>query len=258
MEPGEKPEGVIDHHYVVLWDMHSAFGERADRRGQFAPYSKHPGTVSTCLPGILPALRAYTKIEVIVCAFSQSFLGKIEEELDRRPAPPLSEQYGIHDVRILQLMTLLALEVDAGGPCGTLYADSLAHALATRLIYVGRAGQDPEPPPRVSSALPRHLLRRVIDRMRADFKANLNLAVLAAESGYSRAHFLRMFRTATGQTPHRYLLDIRLESARQLMRERSSGLIEIAADCGFSSHTYFTKAFRRRFGQTPSVYRRGL
>lgn len=254
IEPGERPEDVIDHHYVVLWDMHSAFGERADRRGKFASYSKHPGTVSICLPGILPAVRAYTKAEAIVCALSQSFLAEIEDELDRRPVSSPREQLGIRDMGLQQLATLLAIEVDAGGTSGRPYADSLAHALASRLIFLERAEREPEPPK--VSALPRRILQRVIDRMRVDFKVNLNLAALAAESGYSRAHFLRMFRTATGQTPHRYLLDLRLEHARGLMRKRSSRLIEIAADCGFSSHTYFTKAFRRRFGVTPSMYRR--
>jgi AraC family transcriptional regulator len=157
-------------------------------------------------------------------------------------------------VGLRQLVTILATEVDDGGPSGKLYEDSLAHALATRLIYLGRAEQEPEPPK--VSALPRHLLQRVIDRMRVDFKANLNLAELAAESGYSRAHFLRIFRIVTGQTPHRYLLDLRLEHARRLVKDRSSRLIEIAVDCGFSSHAYFTKVFTRRFGETPSMYRR--
>lgn len=254
VEPGEKSESVIDHHYVILWDMHSAFGERADLRGKFAPYSKHPGTVSTCVPGIRPAIRAYTKTEAIVCALSQSFLAEIEDELGRRRVGPFHEQLGIDDVGLRQLVTLLATEVDDGGASGKLYADSLAHALGSRLIYLGRAEQQPELPK--LSALPRHLLQRVIERMRVSFKANLNLTALAAETGYSRAHFLRMFRTATGQTPHRFLLDLRLESARQLIREQSSRLIEIAADCGFSSHAYFTKAFKRRFGVTPSMYRR--
>src|SRR5262249_40816086 len=52
------------------------------------------------------------------------------------------------------------------------------------------------------SPLPPRLLRRVLERMQADLHANLDLAALAAESGYSRAHFLRTFRAATGQTPH--------------------------------------------------------
>ena len=62
---------------------------------------------------------------------------------------------------------------------------------------------------------------------------NLDLATLATESGYSRAQFLRMFRAATGQTPHRYLLELRLEKTRVLIASRMP-LVDIAAACGFS------------------------
>jgi AraC family transcriptional regulator len=94
--------------------------------------------------------------------------------------------------------------------------------------------------------------------MQADLSANLNLATLAAESGYSRAHFLRTFRAATGQTPHHYLMELRLSKAQALISNRSMPLIDIAAACGFSSHAHLTTAFRSRFGSSPSTYRRGL
>jgi AraC-like DNA-binding protein len=53
-----------------------------------------------------------------------------------------------------------------------------------------------------ASALPSHILRRVLERMNSEFSEDLSLADLAAESGYSRAHFLQMFRASTGQAPH--------------------------------------------------------
>jgi AraC family transcriptional regulator len=94
--------------------------------------------------------------------------------------------------------------------------------------------------------------------MRVDISVNLDLATLAAETGYSRAHFLRTFRAATGQTPHRYLMELRLEKARTLLAGGAMALIDIAAECGFSSHAHLTTAFRSRFGMSPSAYRRGL
>jgi AraC family transcriptional regulator len=227
---------------------------RLRRIKEFAPYSKHPGTVSTRLPGILPCRTGVYEDRSHSLRFKPAVSRRDRKRIGSPPVSSLHEQLGIQDVALRQLVTILATEVDDGGPGGKLYEDSLAHALATRLIYLGRAEQKPEPPK--VSALPRHLLQRVIDRMRVDFKANLNFAALAAESGYSRAHFLRIFRIATGQTPHRYLLDLRLEHARRLVKDRYSRLIEIAADCGFSSHAYFTTVFTRRFGETPSMYSR--
>jgi AraC-like DNA-binding protein len=80
------------------------------------------------------------------------------------------------------------------------------------------------------------LLSAFLGRMKCEFREDLNLGTLAAESGYSRAHFLRMFRAATGRTPHQYLVDLRLEEAQRRMRVSSTALIDIAAACGFSSH----------------------
>jgi AraC family transcriptional regulator len=86
----------------------------------------------------------------------------------------------------------------------------------------------------------------------------LSLASLANESGYSRAHFLRMFRAATGLTPHQYVLERRLSAAQQLLRQSTMLLADIALKCGFSSQTYMNDVFRKRLGVTPQKYRRNI
>lgn len=91
-----------------------------------------------------------------------------------------------------------------------------------------------------------------------DLNANLNLQALATETGYSRSHFLRMFQAATGVTPHRYLLQLRLERAQELMKRGCASLIDIAFLCGFSSHAHMARMFRHFLGVTPSEYRRNL
>jgi AraC family transcriptional regulator len=140
------------------------------------------------------------------------------------------------------------------GPGGPVYAESLIAALAMRLLHT--AGLQKPRESGTSAPLPPRALRRVLERMRADLSANLDLVTLAAETGYSRAHFLRMFREATGKTPHRYLLELRLEEARALVAGGTMPLIAVAGLCGFSSHAHLSTAFRARFGVSPSAYRR--
>jgi AraC family transcriptional regulator len=91
-----------------------------------------------------------------------------------------------------------------------------------------------------------------------DLDVDLDLQSLANETGYSRTHFMRMFRAATGQTPHHYILQLRLTRARDLLRERRNSLIDIAALCGFSSQSHMATAFRQMLGITPTEYRRAL
>ena len=166
----------------------------------------------------------------------------------------MHDRLGFTDERLRHLVSLLALEAAEEEHSGRLYADSLLHALGTRFVYAAR--ERSQQAPRTNSPLPRYLLQRVVERMHLELASDLTLSKLASESGYSRAHFLRMFRVATGQTPHQYLLELRLERAKQLINKDSSSLTEIAASCGFASHTSFSKAFRRRFSMTPSLYRR--
>jgi AraC family transcriptional regulator len=253
---GERPEEFSDHHFIVLWDVHPCHGERAGPNGRFIPYSRRPGFASLFTAGTIPAVRNITKMEVIIGAASPSLVSGIEEELDRPPIETLNEKLNFKDAGLRMLMSLLITESEAGGPCGRLYSDSLVNALATRFVQLGRAVKPQEKS--INPGIPDHLLRRVLERMKSEFSTDLGLATLAAESGYSRAHFIRIFRAATAQTPHQYLLNLRLENALRMMKERSVPLIDVAIACGFSSHTHFTKAFRSKFGALPSQYRRSL
>jgi len=254
--PKELPELSIHQHFLLLWDTDVAVGETERRSGTFVPYKKLPNTITTCPPGIRPRYRSSTEHKVVVCAISQEFLDEVERELDKRPSDPLHRLYGAEDPSLRNLILLLAKEAEAGGPCGKVYAESLATALATRLLFASRS----LPPPRSStvSSLPRRILRRVLDRMEVELDSDLTLKLLAAESGYSRNHFCRMFRAATGKSPHHYLLDLRLKKAESLLVNRELSLIDIAFACGFSSHAHFSSAFRSRFGLSPTAYRRGL
>jgi len=254
--PCEKPEIRLRHYFLILWDVRVAEGESAYRSGHFSPYKKYPNTITTCLPGIRPAAHSRFDHEVVVGALHPDFILGIEEELDKRPRGGFRPLFGTDAPDLRNLLRLLLKESETGGACGTLYSDSLIAALATRLLYA--VGSEKASATTGISPLPPRPLRRVLDRMRANLSGNLDLATLAAETGYSRAHFRRTFRAATGQTPHRYLLDLRLEKARELLAGRPMPLIDIAAECGFSSHAHLTAAFRSRFGVPPSAYRRNL
>jgi AraC family transcriptional regulator len=91
-----------------------------------------------------------------------------------------------HDGTLGGLMALLQTELEQGGQLGRLYSDHLAHALATRLLFLKDAERQSAQPP--ISPLPRLALRRVLDRMQ-DISTDVDLEMLAAESGYSRGHF---------------------------------------------------------------------
>jgi AraC family transcriptional regulator len=251
---GERSEELLARHYMVLWTGEPAFGERADRQGLLAPYAKYPGTLSLGTAGVIPAVRARTPTSGIACTLDPDYITGIERELDARPVSSLCPQLGIEDEGMRQLLQLLLAEADRGWRLGALYADSLFHALAIRFLY--RAREETPLKTVQPNGLPQPCLRRVLDRMHSEFDTGLGLAALAAESGYSRAHFLRMFRAATGKTPHQMLLEVRIAHARERLETTADSVLDIALACGFSSHSHLTTVFRQLVGVTPSQYRR--
>jgi AraC family transcriptional regulator len=145
----------------------------------------------------------------------------------------LRMQANLRDPGAQQLMTLLVADANEGYASERLYTEYLAQALAVRMLFLGRKIK-PQTNHRATSALPRHVLRRVIERMRS-FNSDLSLQALANESGYSRVHFIRMFKAATGYSPHNYLLNLKLDRARELLKIPSMSLIDLALDCVFQA-----------------------
>jgi AraC family transcriptional regulator len=256
IDPGEKPETATSHYLVKLASgTEVAYGEGPNERGHLLPYSKPPGTMYFFVEGWIPAIYPTTKTELTVCALHPTFIRNAVEELADGSAMDVHNRVGFHDEPGVALIRLLEAEALSEGLSGALYRDHLAYALTSRLL-LGRVAA--ERAGKSENRLPVPRLRRVVERMEEDLSADLDLKTLAAASGYSRNHFLRMFRAATGLTPHQYLLRVRVKQAQALLKDRSKRLIDIAIACGFSNDAHFSRVFRKVVGATPSEYRRNF
>jgi len=249
--PGDIPEATSDTHILTMGSKHPSRFEC-----HRVSYVKQPGALSLIPAGVSPMMRAETEFDLVVCAFDSALVSGLDSELERRPEGELRLQVNLHDPATQQLMTLLVADANEGHTTERLYTDYLAQALAVRMLLLGTQTK-PQTNVRTASALPKHVLRRIIERMRS-FSSDLSLQALASESGYSRVHFIRMFKAATGYSPHNYLLNLKLERARELLKNPSMSLIDIALDCGFSSHSHLSRLFHKIVGVTPSAYRRSL
>jgi AraC family transcriptional regulator len=100
-------------------------------------------------------------------------------------------------------------------------------------------------------------VRKAVVVMRERLGEPVTLADIAAEVGLSVYHFIRVFKAATGQTPHRYLTGLRIDEARRLLRDsdKDLSLDRIAARCGFGSAGSLSTTFLRHTGMRPSTFR---
>jgi AraC-like DNA-binding protein len=95
-----------------------------------------------------------------------------------------------------------------------------------------------------------------IDRwLRAHLSEPLRIADLAAHCGFGVRRFHQLFIDAFGETPHRYLQRLRLDTSITLLADPRLSLTDIALDIGFGDQSAYTHAFTRRFGLAPGQWR---
>lgn len=97
---------------------------------------------------------------------------------------------------------------------------------------------------------------RVKDYIAGHLREQLTLDDLARVSGYSRFHFARGFRAATGLPPYAYILRARIALACRMLDEARLPVQDIASAAGFASHPQFASRFRQLTGISPTAYRR--
>ncbi len=104
-------------------------------------------------------------------------------------------------------------------------------------------------------ALDARRLRRTLELVEAELSRALPVGELAAAVELSPDHFARAFRRAVDCTPHRYVMERRLERARAMLRTSDAPLVEIALACGFASHAHLARSFGAEHGCSPSALR---
>ena len=97
------------------------------------------------------------------------------------------------------------------------------------------------------------LARQFIDH---NYDLPITLDRISDEAGFSPYHFIRLFRAAYRRTPHQYLVQRRIDQAKDLLGSSDLSIHDICFQVGFESLGSFSSLFRRVTGLTPSAYRR--
>lgn len=229
--PGEEPF-VADPSVVTYYNRGAVYRRRAlapsgDRCEWFA---------------VAPALLA----EVVAW---------FDPAVEERPDRPVPFTHGPADSGSYALQRALVRHVTSEAAPDPLLAEETALRVLARVLgqaYARRGAR----PRRAPAGPAREVAQRVRGVAAARLGERLSLGELGRAVAASPFHLCRLFKEATGSTVHSYLTDLRLRVALEQVAEPASNLSALAHDLGFASHSHFTTAFRRRFGTTPSAFRR--
>jgi AraC family transcriptional regulator len=179
------------------------------------------------------------------------------EQLNRGRPVELLGRVGFDDPVAARVMEMLGRDAaHATDPAARLFVEQATDLLVTQLLR-GHSSFAALTAP-IRRGLADWQVRKVTDYMRGHLDEPIGLDMLADIAGLSRFHFCTAFRQATGSTPHAWLVNLRMERARQLLARSELPVTEVALAVGYETPSAFTASFRKATGLTPSVFRQRL
>jgi AraC family transcriptional regulator len=166
----------------------------------------------------------------------------------------LVSMLGTRDDRLTTLLQAVREEVREGCPSGRLYAESMSLALLAYLAgrYASSRHVDDSETP-----LSRDQRRGLVDYVRANLASNISVTELAGLVQMSPSHFARVFKASFGVTPYRFVMQERIEGAKDMLATAKLSASQVGTAFGFSSQSHFVKVFRQFTGVTPKQYKAG-
>lgn len=239
---------------IILNDLYRLDGETAAAGLQVSRKRDLRGKLTFIAPG--GALEGWGKIEkpaaYTIAQLEPSFSRRLPTELGGPMACIEFDDYGLRAVMQRFYMLLVDGSIDIAGYASTLAelaVFDIARMISQNAVKESKGGKGP-----LSPGVVRGLTAYIEDRLAED----VTVSELAAHVGLNRFYFIHAFKRALGKTPHQYVIQQRVERAKQLLAERSLSISEIALRTGFGDSIQMTRSFKRVLGATPSAIRRSV
>ena len=196
------------------------------------------------------------RISVLSIRIPDSAFMEAARERLRDRSVEIVPKHVVADDRLTHLLFALDAERARGYSTGKLFVDCIESALANILLTSFNTFA-PRSIPGKGGMAPR-VLRRVVEFMHANMDKQIGLKDLADCAGLSLSHFSFQFRASTNQSPHQYMLRLRVERSKELLADSRLSVLDVGLEVGFRNQQHFATVFRNSVGVPPSVYRTQL
>ncbi|RUP31012.1 MAG: AraC family transcriptional regulator [Curvibacter sp.] len=169
------------------------------------------------------------------------------------PDDALRSSFGVQDRLLADITRTLITSLADNSSLNPRFAEGMAMSVAVHLLEHYRAPGSQTSRP---SGLTRRQLQTVAELVKQHLHRPVTLQEMAEACQLSPYHFSRSFKFSTGLTPHRYVLQCKMEDALERLRHSRKPIADIATELGFATASHFSKRFLMHWGQTPSALRR--
>ena len=166
------------------------------------------------------------------------------------------DKIGFSDPLVPQIIFALKSETENPTPFNKLFAESATQILAIR--FLNNHSVIEYKTPEHKSGLSKKHLQQVINYIHDHLDHDISLDSLSILAGLSSYHFARMFKQSTGLAPHQYVMQCRMDKAKEILQYTNHPISQIALEIGYESQSHFTHLFKRYNGVTPAAYRKSL
>jgi AraC family transcriptional regulator len=172
----------------------------------------------------------------------------------RRVKGLYAPNFGARNLVMFGLAQALAAAMEQPGEGNAMFSDCIALAF---FAHIARAyGSVPIGGPNARGGLAAWQLQRARDFINVNLAQDPSLEEIARECGLSSGYFARAFKRSTGISPHQWLTKMRVDRAKDLLKDPRCELADIALLCGFVDQSHFTRVFSRNEGYSPGRWRR--
>ena len=172
----------------------------------------------------------------------------------RRVKGLYASNFGARDLVMFGLAQALAGAMEQSDDGTAMFADCIALAFFTHIVRA--YGSVPIGGRNARGGLAAWQLQRARDLINVNLAHDLSIAEIAHECGLSSGYFARAFKRSTGVPPYQWLTKMRVERAKELLKDPRCELADIAQLCGFVDQSHFTRVFSRSEGYSPGRWRR--
>lgn len=258
--PGQATLPPVSDVSLTLITQGTLATEHREEGGSWEAFQMRAGDWSVVPGGGEPYEVRYHALSVdpvqsLMIHVNADFIARAASELTRYDLERVEIRTRLlfQDPLLTQIGLALQQELRAPTVAGKLYAETAAQMIAVHLLRYH--AQFPHPLKEETQRLTQYQLQRVREYVQHHLDQDLSLAELARQSGFSAFHFARLFRQATGESPHQYVMSRRIEIAQRLLKETDLPVSQIALMTGFSSQSHFTRTLTKYLGQPPRQYR---
>lgn len=238
---------TLAREHLVWFQLASRVRLECRLSGRFLRHDAPAGSLAIAPAGADARARAEGSMEALLVAIRPGELA-VTAAADAAFEKQLVERLEGFDEALLGAARRLEREAAAGYPNGPLHWQELASGFLDGLLSRHTARRSEE----ARGGLGRAVLARLREYVVSHLDRPIEVAALARLAGLSPFHFSRVFARSVGVTPHRYVVQLRLQRAIELLQEGRLSLADIAACTGFADQSHLSRWVRRVHGVSPS------